>query len=199
MAVRPEYRVSRWVPLASLAIMVLAVALPALAEEAPGNPTQVDRYINAAWALGVFFVLLAILGRYAWKPVMKALRDREQAIADIVGDAERRGQESEKLLSDYRARLEAVHSEASKMLELARTQAAAAREDILKQAKEAASATVTRAQREIEIAKRDALQQIYQTTAELATAVAGKILHRELKPDDHRRLVTESLEKLKER
>ena len=186
----------RWTFLAVATVLAAGAAVAAAAEGGEESVTQTERWYNAAWAIGLFGLLLLVLGRFAWKPIIKTLQDREQVISAIVSEAERRLKESQELLAEYQARLASAQAEAKEALNKAKTESLALREDILKKARDDAAGAVGQAQRNIEQAKRQALNEIYQTTAELATSVAAKIIHKELNPEDHRRLVQESLDRL---
>jgi F-type H+-transporting ATPase subunit b len=185
----------------TLAALMLVLACPAAAWANEGGvaESQAARWYNALWTLGLFSVLLVVLGRYAWKPVLNALRDREQTVIDTIADAERRRAESDELLSEYRARLESAAQEAKLLMDRSEKQAIAAREELLKQARAAADSIARDARQEIDHARREALEDIYRRTAELATDIAGKIIHKELRPEDHQQLIRDGLEKMKQR
>lgn len=195
---RTRRRIAPAILLAALVLGSLAVS-PALAqEEAHGEPTQIERIWNAAWAVGLFVILVAVLTKFGWKPVMRALQDRESAVTATVAQAEQRKEEAAKLLAEYQARIEAAHEEAAQVVEKAMADAAAVRERMLAEAREAAGRTAQDAQRQIEQAKRDALAEIYQSAAELATDMAGRLLQKEIAPADQQRLITEGLAQFRE-
>lgn len=183
----------------ALAWGVLAAAAPALAEQAEHpSLTQADRWWNALWALGLFAVLLLVLRRFAWKPVMRAVQDREQAIADTLADAERRQREAGEALDEYRQRLTLAETEALSLMEKTRRQAQAESEEILAAARTQAAAEAQRAKDELERARREAMEGLYESTAELAAELAGKIIRREVRPEDHQQLIREVVAGLKE-
>lgn len=178
---------------------VLLCASPVPAEDGQGDSIlQPQRWRNAVWALGLFVVLLVVLGRLAWKPVLRAIQIREQEIAETITDAERQRTESEELLAEYRARLAAAQGEAAKLIERSRHRAETDRQEILDRAREAADVATAEACEQIERAKRDSQEEICRTSAELATDVAEKIIAREICPEDHRRLVEQSLKQLEQ-
>ncbi len=186
-----------WMAALAAVAVVLLCAAPAAAEGGDAI-TQPDRWRNALWAVGLFAVLVVILRWLAWRPIMKVLQDREDSIAETIADAERRQGESEELLGQYQRRLDAVETEAAALLAKAKAEAEATRDQLLRHARRSATEAMEKVREEIEQAKRAALAEIYQTTAELASEVAGKIIAREVDPADHRRLVIRSLEKLGE-
>jgi F-type H+-transporting ATPase subunit b len=178
--------------------LVLLLGSTARAEQ-EADPTQSGSIYNALWALGIFAVLLVILGRYAWKPILKQMELREKQVADTIAAARAQQEESQKLLQAYQARLAAADEEAAKQMEKTRQAAEAARQEILAAARAEAGKVSARAREEIEQARKDALDDLYRFAADLATDAAGKILRRELKPEDQRRLVAESLELIRQR
>jgi len=178
-------------------VLVLSVCADAAWAEGTG-PIQPNRWRNLLWAVGVFIVLLIILGRYAWKPILRAMQAREQALADIVAETERRKTESEEMLAEYRDRLNAAEHDVAAMLERAQAEAEQTRQQIVQHAKKQAAAAIAEAQRQIAAAKQEALREIYRNTADLATNMAGKIVRKEIAPEDHDRLVDESLKRLGE-
>lgn len=157
---------------------------------------QKNRWPSALVAAATFLVLVIILGRFAWKPVLRAMQAREQALADIVAETQRRKAESEAMLAEYKGRLAAAEEDVAAMIERSREQAEATREEIVAHAKKQAAAAIAEAQRQIAEAKREALNEIYRNTADLATDVASKIIRKEITPTDQDRLVDESLERL---
>jgi F-type H+-transporting ATPase subunit b len=143
----------------------------------------------AIWTVVVFVLLLIILGKYAWKPLLAALHQREEHLEPILSETERARAESERLLAEHRRQMAEAEDRARALLDEARGQAKTVAEQLLAQARTEASAEKDRAKQEIESARDQALSEIWSKTADLAVSAAGKILSRELSPDDHRRLV----------
>jgi F-type H+-transporting ATPase subunit b len=180
------------------------LALPALwADAAFGSEGGGGLYFGdigqALAALAVFLVLLAILGKWAWKPIVEQLRAREQRIEKAIADAERRRQEAHELAERYRQRMERVEAEAEEALARTRQQADLAREEVLTAARSEAQGILRDARRQIEQARDEALREIQETTAKLAADIAVAALGRRLTEEDHRRLVEESLREISQR
>jgi F-type H+-transporting ATPase subunit b len=188
--------------LALPAAIVLACTASALGQENAGeeaSPVTSGNLYNALWAVGTFAVLLVVLGKFAWKPVMRAMEAREQHVADLIAKAQAQQQESQRLLEDYQRRLEQVDHEAAKRMEEARRNAEKARAEIMAAARAEAEKAIRQATADIDAARRQALEDLYRYAAELATDAAGKIMRKELNPQDQRRLVAESLELIRQR
>ena len=127
----------------------------------------------ALFTLLVFVILLIVLGKFAWKPIIEALERREQGIADHIAEAERNHNEAKALLAQYEQKLALA-------------------------AKAGAEAERARALHEIESATDAALKSLAERSAELAIDLAGKILQTKLTPADHQRLIQDAMAKFPE-
>jgi len=148
------------------------------------------------WTILTFLVLLGLLAKFAWKPLLAALDKRQQMIAQAVEDAkkareeiERARQESAQVIARARVDAEAV---------LARTQADAARfhEEMRQKALADAQAVVQRAEREIELEKQRAIKQIRHEAVDLSLAIASKLLHRNVTKADNLALIDDTIKQI---
>jgi len=174
---------------------LLMMSGTALAEDGSINLGDAGQ---AVATLLIFGVLLLILGRYAWKPVVAQLRRREEAIASLIERAEKREQESREMLEHYRGKLESVEGEARAVLAQARQEAVEARETIMQAAQEEAKRSAQAAREEIEYAKRSALRELREVTAEMTVDLSARVLGRTLNPQDQSRLIEESLAEIRQ-
>lgn len=163
-------------------------AKPALLQFDPGA---------AIWSIVVFVLLLVLLRATAWKPILRVLNEREQMIQKSIDEARHEREEAEKLLKQYQEQLEQARREATAIVEEGRRDAQETGRRIHEEARQQAEETLERARRDIELARDSAIKDLYDQTAELAVQVAGGILQREISPDDHRKLVTDSIERMK--
>jgi F-type H+-transporting ATPase subunit b len=148
------------------------------------------------WTMAVFVVLLIVLRAFAWKPLMEALHKREENMERILREAEHAREESERLLAEHRSQMAQAAEQIRRLLEKAHNDAKATADEIIAQAHKEAEAILHRAEREILNAKDQALIEIWNKAAEMAVSVAGRVLSRELGPDDHRRLVEVAMSEL---
>jgi F-type H+-transporting ATPase subunit b len=148
------------------------------------------------WTVIVFLGLLGILTKFAWKPMMKALHDREVYLEHCLHEAETARSEAAKLLAENQKQIASAQDQVRAMLEAARRDAEASAAAIAQKAQAEAEATLQRAKREIENERDQALAQIFDKTADLAVAVAGKVLKRTLNADDQRRLIDSAMAEL---
>jgi len=182
---------------------VLLAAAPILAAEhgaeaAPEAKGGLPPFLNfdlplAFWTLVVFGLLLLVLKRFAWGPILKALDAREQTIRKDLEDAEQTRAKAQQLLEEHDRKLAAVQDEVRAILDEARRDAQHTSQSILRESQQEAQAIRERARREIEQARDHALKEIWDQAARLATMAAGRIIAKELSPADHERIVEQAL------
>lgn len=153
----------------------------------------------AVWSFAVFLALLALLTKFAWKPIMQGLETREEGIARQIAETKAANEEAKRMLASYERRLAEASEEVRGMLEEARRDADVTRQTIVTEARKAADEEKSRAKHEIQLAKDDALSQIAEKAGQLAVEVAGKFLRDKLGADDQARLVRESVAGLSRR
>jgi len=149
--------------------------------------------MTAIWTIIIFLVLLVVLRAAAWKPIQKALVDREKFIHDSLQQAKADREAAEARLKEYTARLEAAHKEAGAIAEEARRDASVVKQRIEDEAKEEADRMIERAKREIGIAADAATKELITLSAKLATEVASRVIRKELNPAEHERLIADSI------
>jgi F-type H+-transporting ATPase subunit b len=147
------------------------------------------------WTIITFIFLLVILRKVAWGPILAALEQREGTIRSSLQEAQRARQEAEQLLARNQQLLTDANQEVGRLLEQGRTEAERLRASITEQAREEAQRFTEVARRDIEREKQLAVQELKSTAADLALTAAGRLLKTEITSQDHRRLVTEFLER----
>lgn len=180
----------------SVALAALCGAAPALAAEGESLSIFHGGIGNTIITLIIFGIVVYLLGTKAWPQLLHTLEQREQLIRGALEAARREREEAEKLLADYRRQIDRAREEATAIVDEGRRDADAVRRRIQDEARREADEMIARARREIQLAAADAVKDLYDRTAELAVQVAGGILRRELRPEDHRALVTESLQRM---
>lgn len=149
--------------------------------------------------VAIFLILLLVLRRFAWKPILTQLQRREKAIADSIAAAEQRETQAQALLASYRSRLDQIEAEARQILAKGRQEGLEAKEKLLAEAREEARKLADEQRRDIERGKQDALRELYERTTQLAAEMAGQVLSRRLSPDDQRRIMAASLGEIRGR
>jgi F-type H+-transporting ATPase subunit b len=171
-----------------------AVPIFAAEEHASTNPLSIDPDLAIFTAL-VFLLLLAVLGKFAWRPIIEGLERRERAIADQIEETRRSTAEANLLLQQYQAKLAESAAEVKEMIAQAHRDADASRDRIVAEARAAAARERDKAVAEINEAKETALREMAQKSVDTAVALAGRIVRRQITDEDHARLIQESLER----
>ena len=148
----------------------------------------------AIYTFVVFLLLFVLLAKFAWRPVMQGVEKREQAIADKIEEARVSAEKAAEQLRSYEARLATATEEANKIVGQARRDAEAAKDRILAEAQQLSQRERERAIEDIHAAKNVALREIAQQSVNAAVSLAGRIVHREVKAQDHAQLIREALE-----
>jgi F-type H+-transporting ATPase subunit b len=163
----------------------------------PSDPLSGQNVIEAVWVLVIFLLMVIILYPTAWKQVLAGLKAREERIRKEIADAEAAHRKAEETLGQYNAQLATAEQKVRDLLTQAGAEAEKIAATIRARSQQEAQSAREGAAREIEGAKQAALAEIYEQTANLATAVAEKIIRRNLNPNDQRDLVSQSLEQMK--
>ena len=150
----------------------------------------------AIWTVVVFLGLLFVLGRFAWKPLLAALHQREEHLEHCLLETERVRNESEQLLAAHRRQLEQAADQVRALIEQSRRDASASAEEITTKARAEAEAERHRARADIENARDQALVEIWSKAADLAVSVAGRVLTKQIDESEHRRLVESAIGEL---
>jgi F-type H+-transporting ATPase subunit b len=152
----------------------------------------------AIYTFVVFLLLLAILSKFAWPPIIKALEERERHIANHIAAAEAKHEDAKRLFAEHEAKLAAAAGEVRALLEEARRDAEVTKRRIEEDGRKAAAEEVARASREIERAKDVALNELAVTSANLAIELGQTVVREKLatSPEHQARIVREALSKL---
>jgi F-type H+-transporting ATPase subunit b len=157
------------------------------------DPHDSQTWYSALWVLIIFLVMLAILYPTAWKNVLAGLKAREERIRKDIAEAEAARVRAESTLKEYNTQLAAAETRVRDMLAKATADGETIAAGIRTRAQQEAEETKDRALRDIEAARGQAVAELQAQAAVLATAVAEKILRRNLNSDDQRDLVNQSL------
>jgi len=148
------------------------------------------------WTILTFLILVALLARFAWRPLLQALERRQATIAQSLDDAQRARQELERLQRESTQILAQARAEAESMLARSRSDAEALREELKQKARTEAAAIVKNAERQIQLETARAVQQIRHEAVDLSVAIASKILRRQVTREDNEALIQEALKQV---
>ena len=145
------------------------------------------------WTILTFLVLLFLLAKFAWGPLLKALEDRQETIRKSLDDADQATQDLKRLHQESAQIIAAARADAQSIVAKSRVAADTVREDLKQKAKEEADALVRGAQRQIQLETARAVQQIRHEVVDLSLAVASKLIKKNLTQEDNDALIQDSL------
>lgn len=181
----------------ALFALCLLVAGPALAAgDGEGGGLFSGDLGNAIWTLAIFLGLIAVLGKFAWGPILSTLQEREDFIRSSLEKADESRQEAEARLRDYEERLKEARAEATAIVEEGRRDAEVLRGRIEEEAREEAEKIRARTLRDIDIARETAVKELYELSGTMATKIAAQIVSRELKAEDHQKLIEDAISEM---
>ena len=148
------------------------------------------------WTIVTFLILLALLARFAWRPLLDALDKRQEAIRTSLDDARKAKEELARLQAESARILAEARTEAANIIASTRSDAARFADEMKQKARADAEVLVRSAQREIDTQTHRAVETIRREAIDLSVAVAAKILRRDVSKADNDRLVDDAIREL---
>jgi F-type H+-transporting ATPase subunit b len=148
------------------------------------------------WAWITFLVLLGLLYKFAWKPILATIEKREQTIQDSLDKATRANEDAQKLLSKHEEMIKLAEGEAQRIIKENRELAEKSRQEIIQEARGNALKMVEKAKLEIEKEQESAVLKLRSEIADLAIEATRKILQESLDEKRQRALVSAFIDKL---
>jgi F-type H+-transporting ATPase subunit b len=145
------------------------------------------------WTIVTVLVLLAMLAKFAWRPLLQALETRQNSIRKSLDDAQQAKQELERLNSESAQIIARARQDADAIITQSRSDGERLREEIRLKARAEADLIVKNAERQIQLETSRALDQIRHEAVELSVMIASKIIQRNLTKEDNQRLIDEAL------
>lgn len=150
------------------------------------------------YQLVMFIVLLALLKKFAWGPLMGIMKQREEHVANEIEAAEASRKEALQYLEEQREIVKQSRTEAAQLIENAKKQGEAQREDIINQARAEAERVKESAKREIVQEKEKAVAALREQVASLSIMIASKVIEKELSVADQEKLINEYIQEVGE-
>src|SRR5262249_36118279 len=148
------------------------------------------------WTILTFLVLLTLLAKFAWRPLLKALEGRQEAIRKSLDDADRAKEELARLQQESAKIIDQARIEADSILSRTRSDAERLRQDLKVKAKEEADTMIRNAEQQIQLQTRQAGRQVRQGVGDIGVTIAPKLLERNLANEDSDRLIGEILQQI---
>ncbi|WP_373896306.1 F0F1 ATP synthase subunit B [Virgibacillus sp. CBA3643] len=163
--------------------------------------------INAIWDLQVgdmitqlffFILLLFLVGKFAWRPVVNMMQKREKYVADEIESAETSRKEAEIASKEAQEQLNQTKQEAQTMIENAKNAGVKQEKDIIESARQEAERIKQAAQDDIQNEKEQALQALQDKVASLSVQIATKVIEKEISATDQEQLINEYIKEIGE-
>jgi F-type H+-transporting ATPase subunit b len=142
----------------------------------------------------IFLVMLGVLYRFAWGPLLRILNERRDRIQQGVEATERAKRELEEAERERQAKLDEARHEAQAMLDRIAKQAEDLRKELEAKAREQAEGLIAKARAEIQQERQKAVQDLRLQVADLAVLAAGRIIGESLDAKKHRELIERAIE-----
>ena len=149
----------------------------------------------AIWTFVVFALLLLLVTKFAWRPIMAGLEQRELGIAAKIEEAQKSAEKAAEQLALYEKKLAAAADEARAIVAEAHRKAETNAERIRAEAEADAEKQRARAVADIDSAKNAAISELAEQTVDIAVHLAGRMVSKEIQKQDHSRLIQEALDK----
>jgi F-type H+-transporting ATPase subunit b len=164
----------------NLSFIILAAESGSIIDVAPGV---------LIWTIITFIILVIILKKFTWKPILTALEQRANAIKESLEEAEKAKDEAKKILDANQVNLSKAEEESKQIINQSRAFAEKLKEQILLESKDQAKKLLEEATAEIERKKASAFDELKNQVAEIAVKAAEKILKEELDKTREKELV----------
>src|SRR5262249_23461274 len=151
------------------------------------------------WTIVTFLVLLGLLAKFAWRPLLQALETRQNAIRKSLDDAQQAKQELERLNAESAQIMAKARAEADAIITQSQSDGDRLREEIRQKARAEADNIVKNAERQIQLETTRALEQIRHEAVDLSVSIASKILQRNLSKEDNARLIDDALRQVQQK
>lgn len=145
------------------------------------------------WTIIIFVVLLGVLRKIAWKPLLAALDEREQNIQQALEQARKTQRETELVLAENQRRTDAGFKRAEEIVQQARQEAEQMRQKMLQEAKAESRRVTEQGLRRIEAEQRAAMEEIRKVAGDLAIQAAGRLIQVSLSGQQQREIVDKFL------
>jgi len=148
------------------------------------------------WSVITFLILVGLLYKFAFNPLMRLQKARQDEIHQAIHEAEKLRDEAQELLANYKQQLAEARQEAEAIVERARKAGEATKAEILEEARKQADAALAKARQQIERDTNQALQRIREEAADLTIAATAKVARSSLSLEDQLRLIQEAIDEI---
>ena len=146
------------------------------------------------WTIATFLVLLTLLAKFAWRPLLQALEERQALIRKSLDDAQQARQELERVQHESAQVVARARVEADAIVSQTRADADRLRQELREGARAEAATILKNAEKQIELQTLQAVRQIRSEAVDLSVMIAEKLIGRHLSKEDNERLIQQTIE-----
>jgi F-type H+-transporting ATPase subunit b len=166
------------------------------AEAAEHTPSVFNLDLGTStWTLVIFLVLLAVLAKWAFPPILGYAQAREERIQESLDEARVARDEAQKALEEQRRELARSREESQQIIAQGKQDAEKVRQELLTKAKAEQQDVVDRAKQEIRREREQALESLRREAVEISMAAAAHLVGRKMDAEEDRRVVREFLDR----
>ena len=148
------------------------------------------------WTILTFLLLVTLLAKFAWRPLLEALENRQASIRKSLDDARQAKVELERLNAESAKIIAEARLQADAIVARTRSDAEQLREELKQKARAEAATIVKNAERQIELETARALQQIRHEAVDISVAIASRLLQKNVTREDNERLIEDTFKQL---
>ena len=165
----------------------------AVSEEA--GLISMDAWLVIATICNLFLQML-LIKKFLFKRVQVILDKRRELAEEDLRKAKVSREEAERLRIEYEGNMEQAREKATEIIDLAQKNATRKSDEIIREASQEAVAMKARAEADIALERRKAVNEVKNEIGSMAMEIAGKVIEREVSEQDHARLIDEFIEKV---
>ena len=155
--------------------------------------------INVAlsvWTAVTFAILILVLGKFAWGPILQMMETREKTIADAIESAKKERAAAEAASAEMRAALEKARDESAELIRKNQQEVAAAKTELMAAAKKESDDLLAAARKTIQEEKRQAIAELRAQTVDMAIEAANRLVQMNMDEKKQKQLVEEYISQL---
>ena len=149
------------------------------------------------WTILTFLVLLYLLAKFAWRPLLTALESRQEGIRKSLDDADQAKRELEQVQEESNRIVMKARADADAIIASSRADAAKLQDELKQKARAEADGIVQNAQKEIQRQTEQSLSQIREEAVDLSLMIASKLIQKNLSAEDNDKLIENALSQVR--
>lgn len=150
------------------------------------------------WSVVTFFLVLIVLSKTAWKPLMEGLKNRENTIKDSIENAQKLEKEAAEKLKEYEEKLAQAEDKAKEIIAEGKKNAEEIKKKMIEEANKESASIKTRAESDAKLIKQQAAEEIFKTAADVSIAISTKLIEKSLDEKDHHKLIADTVKQFEE-